>query len=98
MLSIISAGIARTQNFRRFAPAIGVMTYYGALLPPTLSDAIDFKDIVLEKRGFPFYGGIALLFLIVGYVKKWRERKHGDKNDKAGQQTHRRRKNTQSQS
>ncbi|PWI56870.1 GerAB/ArcD/ProY family transporter [Sulfoacidibacillus thermotolerans] len=86
VLSLMAASVARTPHFRRFAPSIGAMIYYGALLPPTLSDAIDFKDIMLEKRGFPFYGGIAILFLIVGYLKKWRNKPNGGQNPSAEQQ------------
>lgn len=75
LLSIGAAGMVRAQNYRRFIPSIAVLVYYIALLPNTLSDAIDFKDIVLEQR-LPFiYGTILMLFIVVGYFKLWRKKR-----------------------
>lgn len=86
ILSLMSASIARAGNYRRFAPLTAAALYYGALIIPSLAYAIDFKDIVLEKRGLPFYGGIAVLVAAVGHFKRWRQGKgQGGAKSKGGQ-------------
>ncbi len=74
LLALMTAAIGRTHNYRRFVTSIASLVYYGALLPFTLSDAIDFKDVVLEKRLSFVYIGVVFLFLMISYFKLWREK------------------------
>ncbi|MCI0184567.1 GerAB/ArcD/ProY family transporter [Sulfoacidibacillus ferrooxidans] len=82
VLSVAAASMVRATNYRRFVPSIAALVFYIALLPSTLSDAIDFKDVVLEQR-LPFlYGTILILFIIVGYFKLWRNKRADTKKAK----------------
>lgn len=78
LLALMAASIARAHNYRRFAPSIAALIFYGALIPPTLSDAIDFKDVILSQKMQPVYGGVVVLLALVKYFqlfKQWRAKK-----------------------
>lgn len=79
VLVISAATLARAHNHRRFIPSIGALIYYIALLNTSLSDAIDFTDVVLVQRFSLIYGFIFSLFIAVSYAKllkkKWAQKK-----------------------
>ncbi|KYP81049.1 GerAB/ArcD/ProY family transporter [Ferroacidibacillus organovorans] len=64
------AELCNTTNYRRFLLPTGFLIYLGSFVPPSLEAAIDFKDIWLQQRTFPLYGGFALLVGIVSLIRK----------------------------
>ncbi|KUO97427.1 GerAB/ArcD/ProY family transporter [Ferroacidibacillus organovorans] len=74
VISLQLAEVCNSKNYRRFLITTGFLIYLGSFVPPSLEATIDFKDVWLQQRSIPIYGGFALLVGIVSLIRRRHEK------------------------